>query len=282
MGVDMEELTNILNSHGLYPQNLEIGVLQRFPAAGKPRTNKSAYLCIFSDGNGAIYGDFTTGLYATWQRNIGREYTRAEKKKFALEQAACREKLDKETKEKNQKAAIEAQKIWSEAQVTTSHPYLIKKRIQPHNTRISIHGMLLIPIYAPETLELSSLQKISPTSQKQFHTGGRIKGCFSAIGNMKSPSEKILICEGFATGASLYEEMNEFTVCALSANNLVSAAITFRKMYPEANIIICGDNDVNGVGQRAANEAAIAVGGLVLIPPSEGTDWNDYLANGGN
>lgn len=53
-------------------------------------------------------------------------------------------------------------------------------------------------------------------------------------------------------------------------------------MYPEANIIICGDNDVNGIGQRSANEAAVNVGGIVLIPPNEGMDWNDYLANGGN
>jgi len=34
--------------------------------------------------------------------------------------------------------------------------------------------------------------------------------------------------------------------------------------YPLAKIVICGDNDAHGGGQRAANDAAEAIGGLVV------------------
>jgi putative DNA primase/helicase len=37
------------------------------------------------------------------------------------------------------------------------------------------------------------------------------------------------------------------------------------------------DNDVSGVGQTAAREAALAIGGKYLIPDTTGFDWNDEI-----
>jgi hypothetical protein len=47
-------------------------------------------------------------------------------------------------------------------------------------------------------------------------------------------------------------------------------------------VVICGDNDANGVGQRAGNAAAVrflAEGRRVRIasPPTSGLDFNDLL-----
>jgi phage/plasmid primase-like uncharacterized protein len=47
-------------------------------------------------------------------------------------------------------------------------------------------------------------------------------------------------------------------------------------------VVICADNDANGVGQRAANAAAqhfLAEGRRVRIalPPKSGLDFNDLL-----
>ena len=36
-----------------------------------------------------------------------------------------------------------------------------------------------------------------------------------------------------------------------------------------------GDNDTSGVGQKAAKEAALAIGADFLIPSTVGYDWND-------
>jgi putative DNA primase/helicase len=54
-----------------------------------------------------------------------------------------------------------------------------------------------------------------------------------------------------------------------------------RRLYPKAVIIVCGDNDLSGVGQKAAIEAAAYVNGKYKIPPNAGQDWNDFLSNGG-
>jgi putative DNA primase/helicase len=54
-----------------------------------------------------------------------------------------------------------------------------------------------------------------------------------------------------------------------------------RRLYPQAVIIVCGDNDAHGKGQKAAKEAANEVGGRFIIPPNVGQDWNDHLTNGG-
>ncbi len=102
------------------------------------------------------------------------------------------------------------------------------------------------------------------------------KGCFSVIGKVES-SNIIQICEGFATGASLHQETGHFTVIGLDAGNLEPVASTIRKLYPSSQIIICGDNDESGVGQKAARAAALAVTGKYLIPSIVGQDWNDAL-----
>jgi putative DNA primase/helicase len=48
-------------------------------------------------------------------------------------------------------------------------------------------------------------------------------------------------------------------------------------LFRNAQIIVCGDNDLNQAGQNAAKAAAIACGGSYIIPPIEGYDFNDYL-----
>ena len=49
-----------------------------------------------------------------------------------------------------------------------------------------------------------------------------------------------------------------------SKDVLVKAALAVKHKYPQALIVVCGDNDANGGGQQAANDAAKAVDGLVV------------------
>lgn len=48
-------------------------------------------------------------------------------------------------------------------------------------------------------------------------------------------------------------------------------------LYPNHELIICGDNDESGTGQKAARAAALAVGGKYLLPPIVGQDFNDAI-----
>jgi len=67
---------------------------------------------------------------------------------------------------------------------------------------------------------------------------------------------------------------------AFDAGNLLPVAMNIRELSPSTEIIICGDNDLSGIGQSKAKEAALAIGGKVLIPPVPGQDWNDLIAGG--
>lgn len=102
----------------------------------------------------------------------------------------------------------------------------------------------------------------------------------------------MIIVEGYATGASIYEATGLPVVVAFNAGNLDAVARAHRTAFPEARLIIAGDNDHQrphetgpdgrpkpNVGREAAERAAAAVEGYALLPAfsadDPGTDWND-------
>ena len=166
----------------------------------------------------------------------------------------------------------------------TAHPYIVRKGIQPFDARCNGDGALVVPVYNARTKLLQSLQFINADGEKRFVTGGRMTfGCFPLRHTPESfkraVAVRIGIAEGFATAASLTHVLGDSVaiLCAFSAGNLLNVAAALRERYADAEITIYGDNDVNLVGQNASTKAAIAVNGLIAIPPVAGTDWNDCL-----
>ena len=202
-------------------------------------------------------------------------------KKREAEQQAARRLQDQAYAQ----VARVAARIWQRAKEITrssQHPYLDRKRVKPHGVRL-LGDALIIPLVDADG-KLSTIQRIFPDGNKRLLTGGKKSGCFFIIGKMTDP---LLIAEGFATAASLHEHTGKCTVMAVDAGNLKAVSLIFRQKYPHAQIIICADNDpphenpaISEIGQRAANEAALAVNGKVFIPPEPG-DWNDYVCDGG-
>ena len=88
----------------------------------------------------------------------------------------------------------------------------------------------------------------------------------------------LLVAEGLETTFSVMHACALPGWAALSAGGIKSLVLP-----PSANmVVICADNDANGVGQRAANAAAerfLAEGRRVRIalPPRSGLDFNDLL-----
>ncbi|HEY9224616.1 MAG TPA: toprim domain-containing protein, partial [Variovorax sp.] len=135
-------------------------------------------------------------------------------------------------------------------------------------------AQLVLPVTAVDG-DLASLQFIATDGGKLLLAGGRKRGCCITVADPPNPS-RILIAEGWATGASLAEADPAARVLAgIDAGNLIHVAIAARRRWPSTQIVIAGDADE--VGRRAAHAAAMAVRGLVLIPESEGCDWNDVL-----
>ena len=114
-----------------------------------------------------------------------------------------------------------------------------------------------------------------------------MKGCYHAIGK---PSGKLIVCEGFATGATIHEATGEAVAVAFNAGNLGAVAYALHKKYPELAIVIAADDDHKtdgNPGLTSAKSAALAVGGFVVAPqfpagrPAKATDFNDLAALAG-
>lgn len=263
------------------PDTLTKGKIIAFAGRDKPKTNRAARCFLFPDGRGGWFQDFTTGLFEVWQADRDTKYSEAER--LAFRERCERDRLAREQAQRdgNRTAAQKSHNIYRRAIFAdTRNPYLQRKKIQPHGTKTgdsgSLSGVLIVPLF-DEAIKLANLQFIQPDGTKRFLKGGKKSRCFWWIGN-KTPT--VLISEGFATAASLYQHTRQQTFIAFDAGNLSNVAKIVRSKKPDAEIVIMGDNDENGTGQRYARAAALACGGKYLIPPTVGHDWNDAINAG--
>ncbi len=250
--------------------------LHRFHIEGHKRGSKNgAYILHVDRCPAGWFLNYKTGISQKWRMSGSVE--RIPRQMTAESEKAKRER-EAEQRQRHEAAAANARLIWHKSMPITQqseHQYLIKKRIQPHGIRIN-RDSLVVPLMN-ESKKIVNLQFISPAGEKRFLTGGRKQGCFYPIGQ---PTPKILICEGFATAASIHEHTGQCVIVAMDKGNLKPVAEVIRKIFPANEIIIAGDNDLDGGGQLKAREAALAIHAKVLIPPVIGQDWNDYLTGG--
>jgi putative DNA primase/helicase len=151
-------------------------------------------------------------------------------------------------------AAASAYERWMAASPCTQHEYLTRKGIQPHGAKIE--GDKLLIAMRDTSGMLHSLQTIAPDGIKMFMSGGRIKGCYFAIGKLKGA---LIVCEGFATGASIHECTGHAVAVAFNAGNLEAVAIALRSKYPDLKIIIAADDDHQTSGNPGLTKANAAV-----------------------
>ena len=196
---------------------------------------------------------------------------------------------------KRKKAAAQADTIWNtpitamEDTPISEHPYLVHKKIQTHGAKVycgslviggmNCNGALMLPLILNG--KITSLQFIGKDGEKRFLTDGEKGGYL--IGRIVADIP-VCICEGFATGASIYEATGYPVIVSFDAGNMKKMALALRKKKPDAEIRLCADADETGTGQRKAKEAALAVNGLVAMPEfnadksADDKDFND-MAN---
>ena len=255
------------------PENIVPGRIVRFPGIGKSNGNTSGWAWLSKDGQGGAYGDWASGLSDTWHAHHDHAMTAAERAAHTRRVAELRRIREEEEANQHAEAAKRAQTIWGPAApAPEDHPYLQKKGIQPHGLRVDDANRLIVP--ATIDGALSSLQFIDANGGKLFLPGGAVKGASFTLGVL-SHADTLLLCEGFATGASLHEATGLPVVVAFSAGNLTPVAEQLRQQCPTATIVVCGDQDLSGTGQREARQAAEAVSGLVVLPETVGMDFND-------
>lgn len=147
-------------------------------------------------------------------------------------------------------------------------------------------GSLMLPV---ENIrgEITGVQLIRSDGVKALMKGSKFSGGFIPVGDFAGERpEKIVITEGYATAVSVSLLSDAWPLAAISKTNLCAAALAVRGQWPEAQIIIAGDNDFAdgkpNEGREAAIKAALAVKGWISIPPGRvKADWDDYRRNFG-
>jgi putative DNA primase/helicase len=260
------------------------GALHRIHVEGDRQATRNAWY-VLHDGThpAGAFGCNKRGISGKWRANSvsDTEFTRLDR---ALIEAH-RKARTIEQERGYTLAADRARTHFNAANYDASeHPYCVGKGIDPFDARCNDNGDLVIPVFDARTMQLRSLQFIRTNGTKRFLPGGRMAyGCFPVRRSHESfktaLERRIGIAEGFATAATLAHVLGDSVAmfAAFSANNLQNVATALRQHYPNAEITIYGDHDVNEVGQSAAIKAATAVHGFVAIPSTPGADWNDTL-----
>jgi putative DNA primase/helicase len=259
---------------GRPPENIAPNKITRFQCGDK--SNLNGWVFLFTDCQGATYGDWVSGESHTWQIKRDKPLSKAELSELRRKTERAKRQAEIEKKQRHELVAkLSARMIANGKPASADHPYLVKKKIKPYGLLANSKGLLLVPMYDGR-IEVVNVQTISPTGEKRFQKGGQVKGCFAVFGDL-AQSSTLLIAEGVATAISLHEHTGHCAIAAMSANNLLEVSQIIKSLRPDAELILCGDNDANNVGQQRATEAAKAVRGKLLLPPSLG-DWNDHLS----
>ena len=300
MSDPITQFIDFLRDHGIGPDDTAEIIADDKPhryrlAGDKPKTRNASYaLRVEPDG-------FAFGWALSFKEGITHKFhTKASRKLTPEERAAHKAKADAAKKERDAKikadaeaAARKAVRLWSRA-TKGATPYLARKMVDAHGAR-TMGDLLVVPMWSSGALV--GLQFIAPDGGKRFLRGSAKDGAYHGISAKGDDLSRIVICEGFATGGTIRQATGWPVIVAFDAGNLKPVAVAMRAKYPDAQIIIAGDNDQwttrqDGTpwnpGVEKAQQAAVAIGGArVIVPmvdpqdPDQPTDWNDLHVRDG-
>ncbi len=282
------------------------------------------------------------GSYGVWQgasNNAQKlDLPKLQRSRMSAEQSqalAARIKADRaaaeaELKQQHERAAARAGSAWMKCPREGGvNAYLQRKGLPPgrlYGARLSPSGNLVIPmgdergkVWGLQVIYSDPAVKARKGRDKDYWPVGLAKQGHWAMIGAASRGGVLLLCEGFATGASLHEATQYPVAVAFDAGNLLPVAQRLVKAYPGVRLLVCADDDWvqkcpecgfytpvteptcrhcqathgrSNPGATAAASAAMAVGGAWLAPefPTQrpgdrkgDTDFNDLAcaADGG-
>lgn len=282
-----DQFSQVIQAAGMTPPDAIYadGQLHRFSPTGK-RSDCAGWYVLHADGLPAgVFGCWRTGLTETWCSKAESTLTQAERDTIRQRVRDAKAQRDAVTQERHQQVQAAASERWEAAQPAGPHPYLVAKGIQSYNLRAD-GPVLLVPM-RDTSGTVHSLQTITQTGKKLFMAGGRVGGCYHGVGR---PDVAIVVGEGMATMHSVRAATGLAVAAAFSASNLLPVAQALRRKFPVLPILLAADDDhctEGNPGLAAARAAALAVGGLVVVPqfsanrPRKATDFNDLFSLAG-
>lgn len=300
----IEQFRKAMTDAGLHaPEEIQDdGKLHRFSPTGKNKDDAGWYVLHLDGIPAGVFGDWRAGFQQSWCAKADFEMTDAERQGIRTRIKQAQVERDRETERRRIEAAARADAMWAAAVPAAGHPYLLRKQVKACGLRIGqwtkldhdtgelvrLENVLYVPM-RDSAGKLHSLQGVTESGDKHFLPGGRVKGCYHSIGR---PSGRLIVVEGYATGATVQEATGDAVAVAFNAGNLEPVARALRVKYPCLSIVIGADDDwrtkdprtgdLCNPGLAAAKQAAAAVGGLLAVPDFTGlprgdrdTDFND-------
>ncbi|WP_395608676.1 VapE domain-containing protein [Pseudomonas sp. B22129] len=264
--------------------------------AHEHRTQKNETLIFGS------FGDWRSGDTQKIKVKPGR-LTPEEREVMRARQEESKRKAAESAANRSRRAASRASGLFKRMPEKGKSAYLDRKQIVGFKVRYAPRtGAFLVPMCNVRD-QIVGLQVIYPAARedtgrdKEYWPAGMSKeGAFHLIGPHPEPGEPVLVCEGYATGASLHMATSLTVAIAFDAGNLLPVSKAMRERFPGCPLIVCRDDDwktkrPNGdpwnPGEEKANNAALIVGGQVVAPVFSGereikwTDFNDlHVAEG--
>jgi putative DNA primase/helicase len=296
--VNYDDVVSQLHAFGLDLSRFTTGRMVRCKWNGS-RENKGWYSIheiLRDDGETMLVGSF--GAWQGAENNaqkisLGKQKLSDDQKialaaRFAEDKKRAKVQRDKEIR----LAAAAATKKWQSYFPLGQCDYLVAKGVEGHGVRYTESNAMVIPMQ-DNSASIYGLQfiygadhprKKKLNRNKEFWPSGMaMKGHYFLIG--PSPADVLLIAEGYATAATIFEETGQPVAVAFNANNLLPVALNLKKRYPRTKILICADDDYltdGNPGATMAQAAALAVNGYWVKPKftvdrenKKLTDFND-------
>lgn len=281
MASNYDDVLGQLAAAGLLVDHLNIGRLTRCKVEGDREKRGWYHLheMRLDNGDELIVGSF--GMWHGTSNNAMKVELR--KADLSTEQRdAMRKRLAEDRKRAEQarqaeaeKAAERARKAWAQCTEAGHVDYLDLKGVGAHGVRFSPAGAMVVPmldvankIHGLQIIRGSQAAKGRKLNKEFWPAGLAVKGHFHLVG-MPQPHGVLLLTEGYATGASLYEATGLPVAIAFSANNLAPVAEALAKRFKGLRVLVCADDDkfsTGNPGVTAASTAALAVGGEWVAP----------------
>ena len=251
-----------------------------------------------------------------WHSKPQRGRTKEQREQAEAWHKANREAARQQAERDKAEALVRIRSAWDGAWECKGHGYLERKGLSACGGVRVWEDQLWVP--AMRGGLVMGYQRIWEDGTKKFAPGSETKDVhFDIAGDAGT----VAICEGFATGLRINALMGWQVRVGFTAGQLVAAAVSARADFPDARILVCGDNDQwtfenrkkpEGVearevagddprwtvwreegrcvnpGRDAMMQAAGRVGAQACLPPipgdhvGKGTDWDDYAREWGS
>ena len=293
----LSDLISEMQGNGLVVDFIDTsGELVRVPvsatASNRPdKTNERSGWYVYNQLDAdfvCLYGNWRTALEQKFTSYNTNEMTASQKRDLQVKVEEAQLRREEAKKTKQDEVALYVKDKFAKAGEVKEHKYLTDKRVENHGLRLTSTNNLMIPLHSiiksSDTgllvSRIRSLQYIFPDGSKKFASGGEVRGNIFLIGvehHLLPTLETLVICEGYATGASIYEATGLPCAVVFSANFCLTATTRLRAIT-NSKFLLALDNDTSGVGEKCANEVASAVSNCMVRLPSVIGDFND-LAN---